>query len=188
MPTLAEITANAEALDKAANEFADFHAAQTRSDDAMNDKLLAVADFFLANADPDDTITHLKLQKMCAYAQAFSLALRGKTLFGDALEAWPHGPVVRRLYEEFRANGKSPITTETSAEDSRLPFDEEELYVLETVNSYYGAYAPPRLRNMSHADFPGDFGNPARPVISNEDVRRRFDQHKAIRAIREALA
>ena len=154
----------------------------------MNDKLFAVADFFLANADPDDTITHLKLQKLCAYAQAFSLALRDKPLFDDDLEAWPHGPVVRRMYEAYRANGRAPITTETTADDSRAPFDDEELYILETVNSYYGGYAPHRLRNMSHGDFPGDFRSAARPVISCDAIRRAFEQHKAIRAIREALA
>ncbi len=153
----------------------------------MDNKIFAVADFFLANADPDDSITHIKLQELCAYAQAFSLALIGKPLFDDGLEAWPHGPVVPRLYEAYRVNGRSPITTTITAEESRLPFDDEELYILETVNSYYGAYAAHRLRNMSHDDFPGEFG-PMKPIISNEAMRLRFNQNKAILAIREALA
>ena len=37
-----------------------------------------------------------------------------------------------------------------SCQDVRLPFSGEELYILETVNNYYGAYTPSRLRNMSH--------------------------------------
>lgn len=153
----------------------------------MDDKIFAVADFFLANADPDDAITHIKLQKLCAYAQAFSLALNGKPLFDDALEAWLHGPVVPRLYETYRVNGRSPITTATTAEESRLPFDDEELYILETVNSYYGAYAAHRLRNMSHDDFPGEFGK-SRQIISNEAVRLQFERNRVILAIRGALA
>ena len=154
----------------------------------MDNKIFDVADFFLANADPDDTITHLKLQKLCAYAQALSLSLRdGKKLFSDPLEAWPHGLVIRRLFDAYRANGRNPITTETSATDSRIPFTDEELYILETVNSYYGAYAPQRLRNMSHDDFPGNFGR-QKAIIPDDDVRQRFDGNKVVRAIREALA
>jgi hypothetical protein len=38
------------------------------------------ADFFIANAEPNEGITHLKLQEMCAYAQAFSLILLRRRL------------------------------------------------------------------------------------------------------------
>jgi len=57
-----------------------------------------VADYFIANADPDEGITNLKLQKLCSYAQAFFLALHGHRFFASALEAWPHGPVIKGLY------------------------------------------------------------------------------------------
>lgn len=154
----------------------------------MDDKIFAVADFFLANADPDDPVTHLKLQKLCAYAQAFSLALLDKPLFGDALEAWQHGPVIRRLYMKYKDHENLPIATKTIGVDSRRLFDDEELYVLETVNSYYGAYAPHRLRAMSHDDFPRDFNAITKQIIPVADISSRFRDHKVINAIREALA
>ncbi|MBQ7585979.1 MAG: DUF4065 domain-containing protein [Desulfovibrionaceae bacterium] len=156
------------------------------TDQLNSSRALDVADFFLANADPDDLITHLKLQKLCAYAKAFSLAILDQPLFNEPLEAWMHGPVVRRIYEEYRANGKNPITTTTSADESRQGFDETELYVLETVNSYYGAYAAPRLRNMSHDDFPGDFESHSKNVIPDDEIRARFLQNKVVLAIKDA--
>ena len=154
--------------------------------DQQNSRALAVADFFLANADPDDPITHLKLQKLCAYAKAFALFILDQPLFEEPLEAWKHGPVVRRVYDEYRANGKNVITTTTLPDESRQGFDESELYVLETVNSYYGAYAAPRLRNMSHDDFPGDFDSNTKKEISNNEIRERFLQNKVVCAIKAA--
>jgi uncharacterized phage-associated protein len=65
-----------------------------------------VADYFIANADPDEGITNLKLQKLCGYAQAYHLALHGRRLFDSALEAWPHGLVIKKLYNLYRIHGK----------------------------------------------------------------------------------
>ena len=144
-----------------------------------------VADFFLANADREDHVTHLKLQKLCAYAQAFSLALRKKPLFSEPLEAWSHGPVVSRLYDVYKASGRNTINTDVTIEDTRALFDYEELYILETVNSYYGGYAPHRLRDMSHIDFPGVFGS--KDTIQNDDIAVSFKNHKVIRAILEGF-
>lgn len=147
----------------------------------------AVTDYFLANADPDEGICNLKLQKLCAYATAFSLALRGKPLFDLPLYAWPHGPVVPKLYRQYKNYGKMPISTDVHPKESRLPFNDEELYLLETVDNYYGRFAAWTLRNMAHGDFPGDFGNPARPIIPNEQIRASFLENKVVKAIQSAL-
>ena len=144
-----------------------------------------VADFFLANADMEETITHMKLQKLCAYAQAFSLVLLKKRLFDDALEAWTHGPVTRALYKEYQPFGKSVLSTAALAGDSRVPFSDEELFILETVSNYYGRYSAPTLRNMSHDDFPGNFG-PAKQEISDSDIVARFNENKIIQNILSA--
>jgi uncharacterized phage-associated protein len=145
-----------------------------------------VADFFLANADPDEGITNLKSQKMCAYAQAFSLVLIGKRLYNSDLKAWPHGPVVGVLDRQYSAYGKNAISSAVLAEESRTPFSDEELFVLETVNGYYGRYAAWVLRDMSHNDFPGDFDNPKRPVIPDEEIRSRFSGNKVVKTLRDA--
>jgi uncharacterized phage-associated protein len=46
-----------------------------------------VARYFLAKSEPEagDTISNLKLQKLCYYAQGFHLAVFGEALFGDRI-------------------------------------------------------------------------------------------------------
>ena len=51
------------------------------------------------------------------------------------------------------------------------------------VNNYYGRYRTPVLRNMSHSDFPGDFG-PAKPEIPDSAIAARFSENKIIQRIR----
>lgn len=149
--------------------------------------ILDVADYFIANADPDDGISHLKLQKLCAYAQAYQLALNGRRLFDAPLEAWTHGPVVRELYKAYRTSGKELLSTAVQpGVESRRPFSYEQLFVLETVNGYYGGYTASHLRNMSHEDFPGNFNGP-QEVIEDSDIIEKFAENKVIVAIKEAF-
>lgn len=148
----------------------------------------AVSDYFLANCDPDEGLSNLKLQKLCAYAHAFSLALCDVPLFDAPLHAWPHGPVIPQLYHQYRAYGKMPISSDVRPSESRLPFTDEELYVLETVNNYYGRYAAWTLRDMAHNDFPGDFDNPNRPLIPNDRIKANFLENKVVKTILNELA
>lgn len=74
---------------------------------------MAVANWFLEKcwAEPEvPPCDQLKLYKLVYYAQAWYLANLGKLLFEEDIEAWPHGPVVRDLYIEFKDFGKEPIT------------------------------------------------------------------------------
>ncbi|MDR1857025.1 MAG: hypothetical protein LBR22_07705 [Desulfovibrio sp.] len=70
-----------------------------------------VADFFLANADEDDPITHMKLQKLCAYAWAFPLALQNKWIFNGNLVAWTHSPANCELYDTYKSLRHMPLST-----------------------------------------------------------------------------
>ena len=67
-----------------------------------------VADYMLQRADEDSMrVTHLKLQKLCYYAQGYSLALLSRPMFEEPIEAWEHGPVVRELYDTYKRFGKN---------------------------------------------------------------------------------
>lgn len=48
------------------------------------------------------TMSHLKLQKILFYVQAYHLAVFGIPLFDDDFEAWVHGPVIRKLFNKIR--------------------------------------------------------------------------------------
>ena len=86
-------------------------------------KALDIANWFLIKnnaevveheADNDDyevyeKITHLKLQKLLYYAQGISLAIHDKPLFRENIVAWPHGPVVKEVYDIFCKYGRNFI-------------------------------------------------------------------------------
>jgi uncharacterized phage-associated protein len=68
---------------------------------------LEIAVWFLGAIDrrAGDGITHLKLQKLVYYAQAWSLALLDRPLFDEEVEAWAHGPVVETVFQRFKDAG-----------------------------------------------------------------------------------
>lgn len=74
----------------------------------------AVANAFLDIQDADQTrfqpIDQMKLQKLLFYSHAWWLAYTDTPLFGDDVEAWPWGPVVRNVYADFRDFGREPIS------------------------------------------------------------------------------
>ena len=43
--------------------------------------------------DEYELISHMKLQKLVYFCQGYSLALYGRPLFPEPIEAWTHGPV-----------------------------------------------------------------------------------------------
>jgi uncharacterized phage-associated protein len=55
-------------------------------------------------------IDQMKLQKLLFYGHAWNLAMRDGPLFEQDFEAWPWGPVVRDIYFQTRAFGRSPIS------------------------------------------------------------------------------
>tara|TARA_B110000977_G_scaffold181620_1_gene242488 strand:- start:169 stop:681 length:513 start_codon:yes stop_codon:yes gene_type:complete len=73
---------------------------------------IAVANWFLEKCWSEKDVPQcdqLKLYKLVYYAHAWHLANGRGLLFDEDVEAWPHGPVVRDLYLEFKDAGKKPI-------------------------------------------------------------------------------
>lgn len=145
---------------------------------------LDVAEYFLAMDGADGDMTNMKLQKLCSYAQALSVSLLGRPLFDEDLEAWQHGPVVPSVYDRFRCCGRNVIQEDgISVHDARKKFDDGQKFILELTNMKYSVNSATALRNMSHEDFPGPFSK-ARHTIPMEDIRKRFDTHPVVVALR----
>lgn len=71
----------------------------------------AVANHFLELAKRDGkTLDPMKIQKLVYLAHGWSLALLGKPLITDKIEAWKYGPVIRSLYSTFADAGSGPIS------------------------------------------------------------------------------
>jgi len=110
-----------------------------------------IADYFLNFChEHRDVLTNLRLQKLVYYAQAWYLALHGKPLFADRIEAWVHGPVVPSLYQRFKQYGWSPIT-----ENPKAPsLDKSVANHLDEVFSEFGKFSAWDLERMTHQEEP----------------------------------
>lgn len=103
------------------------------------------------------SLTHLKLQKLVYYAQAWSLVFLGRPLFNGEFEAWAHGPVNRNLYGIYRDQGWQSIEPLYELDMSRAPsdvFSRDELDVLDQVWEIYGDYDAKYLERVTHQERP----------------------------------
>lgn len=112
---------------------------------------LDVADWFLRNPCPGEAITHLKLQKLIYYAQAWSLALLDRPIFSEEIQAWAHGPVIPSIYRAAAGCGWNQLRPMNRAP---YPFTEDQSALLYEVARIYGAYPAKSLELMTHNEQP----------------------------------
>ncbi len=120
-----------------------------------------VARYFLSKVDEEsgDGISNLKLQKLVYYAQGYYLALHGRPLFEERIEAWEHGPVVPELYRAYREHGSAPIPPPSGGELPREAFSPVEEHdrtkaLLDEVYDVFGQFSAWKLRDMTHEEQP----------------------------------
>lgn len=119
-----------------------------------------IANYFLDKAEAEGReLTPLKLLKLVYIAYGWVLALTGKKLFDEPIQAWQHGPVVPSLYHEFKHFGKKPIDERAALFDmdswdmtvpSVHPNDGVGLPILDKVWSAYRRFSGWALRNKTH--------------------------------------
>ena len=112
---------------------------------------LHIADFYvqLSNDLPEADMTNLKLNKLCYYAQGWSLVKLGQPLFDEDIQAWDHGPVVPSVYRTYKVCGDNLISEPSE------PFDEstlsvDELNLLIDVYNSYAKFSASALVTMTH--------------------------------------
>ena len=119
-----------------------------------------IANYFLKKAHAEDIdVTQLKLLKLVYIGYGWVQAILDRPLFEDDIEAWPHGPVVPSLYNEFKHFGRKPITslaTEFDLDSLELEVpeiataDKNANLVLGKVWDVYYRYSASALRNKTH--------------------------------------
>lgn len=136
-------------------------------------RALDIARWFLTRIDRDagDSITHLKLQKLVYYAQAWSLAILERPLFDEDLEAWAHGPVAETVWQKYRDSGWDAIPP---PKENLVPVDDDALDILEDVHLIYGDLSAKRLERMTHSELPWREarGNLPPEARSNTKIRK----------------
>jgi len=142
-----------------------------------------VADFFLRRVDTDagSVMTHLKLQKLVYYAQAWHLVWQGEPLVDEEFEAWVHGPVSRRLWERYREHGFDALPIPTNSKDWATVFSAEQLSTLHEIWDAYGRYDAKYLEELTHQEQPWmeareqvAVGAPSTAIISRESMVRYY--------------
>lgn len=134
-----------------------------------------IADYFLSLTDEEagDSISNLKLQKLVYYAQGFSLAIYGKPLFSEVIEAWAHGPVVAKLYRKYKTYGCRGIEKPENIDFDK--YSDEVKNLLNEVWNVYGQYSAWRLRALAHEEPPWQAAyNSGTSVISHKELTKYF--------------
>ena len=128
---------------------------------------LAVANYFISLAlkKGDSSLNPMKLQKLIYFAHGWYLALTGKPLIEERIEAWKYGPVVSLIYHKFKSKGCKPIQKfaeiyspidfddDFSSVEGEIPIVKNDPTVeglLDKIWEVYGKYTAIQLSNATH--------------------------------------
>jgi uncharacterized phage-associated protein len=107
-----------------------------------------VANWFVKRArDDGKVLSIMSLLKLVYFAHGWKLALHGKPLFSNRIEAWQYGPVVPDVYNEFRSQG---VDVKKVATEYKHEFDLKSQDVLGQVYKVYGKLPPFQLSELTH--------------------------------------
>ncbi len=135
-------------------------------------------------------ITNLKLQKLLYYTQAAFLLEYDEPCFEEEIEHWRHGPVVSKVYSEYkRYIDKNISDTQTECLDMyidananiavrRITYDVESFYEedIDLINNIIDSYRniePWELVDKTHQEDPW-INTSTNEVITNESIREYF--------------
>lgn len=97
------------------------------------------------------TISTMKLQKLCYYAQAWSLVWDDVPLFEEDFEAWANGPVCPPLFQEHKGE-YSVSAKDECGQERNLTTNQKD--TIDTVLEHYGAKDAQWLSQLTHLERP----------------------------------
>lgn len=107
-------------------------------------------------------MSHLKLQKLLYYVEAYHLAYFEKSIIDDNFEAWVHGPVSRKIYNTLKDYSILYDNVEyVKGDDKYTPVEiihemvsEDQLELVNNVLDSLGKYSSTELENFTHSELP----------------------------------
>ena len=147
-----------------------------------------IANYFLERAELEGVrLSPLKLIKLVYIAYGWGLALLGKRLYNEDIEAWKHGPVIPSIYHEFKEFGSGVIDRRAYDLDlDTLDFyapqveedDDQTRLVLDRVWASYRRFTGWQLREKTHEpDSPWSkvFKDNVRGItLNDDDIKQHF--------------
>jgi uncharacterized phage-associated protein len=106
------------------------------------------------------TYSHFKIQKSIYYLQAYHLAQFDTPLIEEDFEAWVHGPIIRKLWEEFRSKGIAAYEdlqytgTATEAKKIKTMVSSEQLAYIDEMIAELKKVTALQLEAMTHEETP----------------------------------
>lgn len=110
--------------------------------------ILDVAKYIL---EKQGTMSTMKLQKLCYYAQAWALVWDDKPLFNEDFEAWANGPVCRKLFLKTKGQYSVSAEDETGGEGN---LTDNEKDTINHVLQHYGGHNAQWLSQLTHMEDP----------------------------------
>ena len=96
-------------------------------------------------------LSTMKLQKLCYYAQAWSLVWDDEPLFDEDFEAWMNGPVCPELFRY--SQGSFSVNADVMKGNSGALSDEQKATV-DAVLNHYGSKDAQYLSQLTHMERP----------------------------------
>jgi len=130
----------------------------------------AVANWFLDRAEADGReLNQVQLHKLVYLAHGWHLGNTGQPLIRGEVQAWPLGPIIPEIYQEFKQYGDAPIQGRAfdydfllrRNVDFRAEFSSESLRILEKIWRAYGD-----LSGKDLSDWTAEKGSPWDQVVA----------------------
>lgn len=143
--------------------------------------------------DIEQPVSNLKLQKLLYYVQAASLVEENRPMFNDEICAWTYGPVVERVYHEFKSYANMNISDYVTGREINYGFDYDDQYdpydaieesdgdvIQKVVKSYQGT-SPLDMVRKTHNEEPWKNAyNMDEPVINKEIIKQYYDLNRSL--------
>jgi len=109
-----------------------------------------IANEFIDRARRDGKrLSIMKLLKLIYIAHGWMLALYGRPLVHNRIEAWRHGPVIPDVYNALRPQG---IYVETLASVEPATIDEQAKHLIDQIYDMYSKMSAFRLSDLTHVE------------------------------------
>ena len=118
--------------------------------------------------DAGEPLTPLQIIKLTYLCQAWMLAMYGRPMFRQKVQAWQHGPVIPQVYHSVKHHGKNPVRTPIDAKPSI--FSRNEKHILDEVYRVYGDFSGLELSSLTHVD-----GSPWHQVTNEYPFRHNHE-------------
>ena len=110
-----------------------------------------VANAFLELAKNESVpLTNMQLQKLVFLAQGYSLALLNEPITYHNIHAWTWGPVLPKLYKQFKDFGSGTINRLAASSEEVVPKDSPEYGVILGVWRKFGHMNGGQLSSLTH--------------------------------------